>query len=185
MHLLPRLRLQLARRPWLYWSFVGVCALVVWWGIGAADSAAHRERTRWGTTRTVMVAAGPITAGAPIRAEPAQYPLAIVPPSAVRALPAEAVAAHAIAKGEVVVAAAVADADDVPRGWVVFAVAGTQPPALVPGDSVALYADGALWCEGIVAAVMPQQADVGVPADCAEALSAHLAAGTVVLARTT
>ncbi|MDO8403127.1 MAG: hypothetical protein Q7T27_06490 [Pseudomonas sp.] len=185
MHLLPRLRLELARRPWLYWSFVGLCALVVWLGIGSADAAARHERARWGTTRTVMVATGSVAAGAPIIAEPAQYPVAIVPPSAVRALPATAVAAHQIAKGEVVVAGAVADGDDVPSGWVVFAVTGTQPPALVPGDAVALFADGAHWCDGIVAAATPEQADVGVPTECAEALSAHLAAGTVVLARAT
>ena len=82
-----------------------------------------------------------------------------------------------------IVAAAIAGSRDVPAGWVVFAVSGTAAPALVVGDDVAVFADGTRWCGGIVAALAPEHADVGVPAQCAEALSAHLAVGTVVLAR--
>ena len=183
MHLLPRARLELARRPWLYWLFVGLCAFVVWWGIHSATAAATAERQRWGTSRTVMVATRAAAAGESITAHAADYPLAMVPASAVRSLPAHAEAAHTIAKGEVIVDSSVAGDDAVPGGWAVFAIAHTDVPALLPGDDVAVFADGTRRCDGLVTSVTTERTDVAVPPGCADALSAFVATGSVVLAR--
>ena len=68
MSLLPRLRLALARRPWLYWLLVCVCGATVWLGLAAAHTRADRARTQWGTTRSVWVARTAIAAGDPLLA---------------------------------------------------------------------------------------------------------------------
>ncbi|MEI7546546.1 MAG: hypothetical protein WCK21_00600 [Actinomycetota bacterium] len=183
MHVIPRVRLQLARRPWLYWSFVALCAFAVWSGVTGATSSAAAERDRWGSTRTVLVATGTVHAGQPIRAAPRRYPLAMVPGSAVVSLPVAAVAAHTIEAGEVIVTASVAGEHEVPVDWVVFAVGGNDRPALVAGDVVAVFGDGARWCDGTVTAIADDHTDIAVPPSCADAVSAQVDAEAVVLAR--
>ena len=63
MSLLPRVRLALARRPWLYWLCVAVCAAVVWFSVAAAQERVSAARDSWGTTRTVWVTTGEVAAG--------------------------------------------------------------------------------------------------------------------------
>jgi hypothetical protein len=182
-------RYELARRPWLYWLFVAVCAAVVATTLATAHSATLHERDRWGTSVPVLVSTRALAAGAPIRASPQQYPQAMVPADALTTLPPGATAAHALAAGEVLVAADLTGADTVPRGWAVFAVTGTDAPTLAPGDAVALFGDGQRWCDGIVirgggaaSGVANDTVEVAVPGDCADAVSLQVAAGTVVLA---
>ena len=189
MRLLPRLRLLLARRPWLYWLVVGLCAAVVWLSVSAAADSVEAERARWGTTQRVWVTAAPVAAGAPVSSVAREYPQAMVPVAAVTAEPT-GVAAHALAAGEVVVAGDVASDDDglAPADWLVFAVPAEGGPSLIAADTVAIFGSGQWWCDGVVAAASDDAVDgrsveVAVPPDCAPSLSAQLALHAVTLAR--
>lgn len=115
-------------------------------------------------------------------ARPHDYPAAMVPSAAITTAPGDAVAAHAVAAGEVLVAADLAGPSAVPAGWVVFAVPSEGAPALLAGDTVSLFGSGQLWCDGVVHSVDGERADVAVPPDCAAAVSAQLALDAVVLA---
>lgn len=183
MSILPRLRMLFARRPWLYWLIVAACAATVWLSVARAQAQLTRERDSWGTTRTVWVARGAAAAGELVAATAADYPVAMVPPSAVTSLPKDAVAARSIAIGEVVVAADVAVDGLTPSGWVVFAVPIDGSPTLLTGDKVSVFGSGQLWCAGVTAALNETSVEVAVPADCASPMSAQLALGAVTLAR--
>ena len=183
MRLLPRLRLLLARRPWLYWSAVGACAIAVWVSMSAASAGVERERAEWGTTQRVWVTNGAIGAGEPIRASAHEFPVAMVPADAVDVAPT-GVAAHALSAGEVVVPGDFAgDRGLLPLEWLVFAVPVDGGPALAPGDSVAVFGSGQHWCDGVTIAGGEQAVEVGVAPECAAAVSAQLALGAVTLAR--
>lgn len=184
MSLLPRVRLLLARRPWLYWLLVGLCAAGVWAGVAGAQAQVARARAGWGSTQRVWVAMADVTAGQALQAAARDYPAAMVPPSALTALPAGSLAAQAVAEGEVLVAGDVRDATTVPGGWLAFAIPADGAPALLAGDRVAVFGSGQQWCEGLVAAAGDATFEVAVPPDCAAALSAQLALGAVTLART-
>ena len=183
MRLLPRLRLLLARRPWLYWSAVGVCAAAVWASMSAAAAGVERERAAWGATQRVWVTDAALGAGEPISASAREYPTAMVPAAAVDMLPS-GVAAHPLSAGEVVVASDVAGARGLlPFGWLVFAVPIDGSPTLGTGDAVAVFGSGQRWCDGVTVAVGDRSVEVGVAPDCAAAISAQLALGAVTLAR--
>jgi hypothetical protein len=188
MRLFPRLRLLLARRPWLYWSAVGLCAAAVWLSVSAAADDVAAERARWGTTTRVWVTSAPVAAGAPVVAVARDYPQAMVPPAAVTAKP-DGAAAHALAEGAIVVATDLVDESGlVPADWLVFAVPADDGPAVVVGDTVAVFGSGQWWCDGTVAAFIDSAVDgrtveLAVPPDCAPSLSAQLALGAVTLAR--
>ena len=184
MSLFPRLRWALARRPWLYWLFVCICAAGVWLTTASAQALVTAARANWGTTRRVWVTDRDIAVGEPLHAIPREYPLAMLPASAVTSSPDDAVATRVISSGEVVVAADIAGDGPIPAGWAVFAVPAGGAPALVAGDAVLMFGSGQLWCEGIVAAADDEQIDVGVPADCAAPISAQLALGAAEVART-
>ncbi|MCY7300368.1 MAG: hypothetical protein LH616_14300 [Ilumatobacteraceae bacterium] len=188
MSVFPRLRLLFARRPWLYWLIVGTCAMAVWLSVASAQAQVTRERDNWGTARRVWVASGPVVAGEVVLAAAVDYPTAILPPSAVSSLPADAVAARSIAAGEVVVAADVAVDGLVPADWVVFAVPADGAPALIAGDAVTVFGSGQAWCDGLAATVNEATVnevtlEVAVPTDCAASMSAQLALGAITLAR--
>ncbi len=183
MSLLPRLRMAFARRPWLYWLIVGSCAVAVWLSVTSTQAEVTQERDAWGTTRKVWVADTPVAAGEVVRVTAFKYPIAMVPPSAVSTLTADAVAARSIAAGEVVVAADLAADGLVPADWVVFAVPLDGSPALIVGDTVTVFGSGQLWCQGTAAAISEVAVEVAVPGDCAASMSAQIALGAVTLAR--
>jgi len=183
MSVLPRLRLLFARRPWLYWLIIGACAVAVWSSVASAQAQVTRQRDSWGTTRTVWIASGPVAAGEVVRAAATDYPTAMVPPSAVASLPADAVAARPLATGEVVVAADVAADGLVPADWVVFAVPADGAPTLIAGDAVTVFGSGRAWCDGVAERVGDETVEVAVPMDCAPSMSAQLALGAITLAR--
>ncbi len=183
MSVFPRLRLLFARRPWLYWLIVGMCAMAVWLSVASAQAQVARERDSWGTTRTVLVASGPVAAGGVVLAVAADYPIAMVPASAMSSLPDDALAARAIAAGEVVVAGDVAVDGLIPADWVVFAVPADGAPTLIASDVVTVFGSGQAWCEGMAATVSESAVEIAVPEDCAAAVSAQLALGAITLAR--
>ena len=183
MSLLPRVRLLLARRPWLYWLFVGTCAAAAWLGVAGAQARVAHERAQWGTTRRVWVAQADLAAGQPVSAAGSNYPLAMLPATAVTSLPANAVAARPVAAGEVLVAADLAGDGTLPAGWLVFAVPGDGAPRLSPGEHVGVFGSGQRWCEGIVVGLTDSHVEVGVDPACATSMSTQLALAAVTLAR--
>ena len=183
MSVLPRVRLELARRPWLYWLFAGTCAAFAWAAVAGAQSAADAARHRWGTSRTVYVAAHALAPGDPLAVVRREYPSAMVPAAALSVVAEDAVVAHPLTDGEIVTTADLAGATMTPAGWAVFAIDATGAPALVAGDPVGVFGQGALWCDGVVATVGADLVEVAVPPACAEAVSAQVAVGGVVLAR--
>jgi len=172
-----------ARRPWLYWLIVGACGIAVWSSVAGAQAQVTRRRDSWGETRTVWVVSGPLVAGDTVRAAEDDYPIAMVPASAVSSLSADAVAARSIADGEIVVEADVAVDGLFPADWVVFAVPADGAPGLTTGDVVSVFGSGHAWCDGRAAVVSEVVLEVAVPADCAASMSAQLALGAITLAR--
>lgn len=185
MSVLPRVRLQLARRPWIYWLVVGLCSLLAWSSVLAAQGDARRAARSWGRSRTVYVADRALAPGDPVRATARQYPLTMVPTAAVDALAPDARVARTVAAGEVLVADDLAPDGAAPAGWVTFALAADSAPTLVAGDTVVVYGQGVRWCDGVVVSAATDGAvEIAVPPDDAEAVSAQVALGEVVLART-
>jgi hypothetical protein len=171
---------------------VGLCAGGVWLGVAGAQAQVARARADWGTTRRVWVAVGSVAAGEAVRATAEDYPVAMVPPSAIGSLAGDAVAARPVADGEVLVGADLARDGSVPASWLAFAVPAEGTPMLVRGDHVAVFGSGQLWCTGIVAGTgggadgtaADGSVEIAVPPDCSAPLSAQLALDAVTLART-
>lgn len=183
MLLLPRLRLALARRPWIYWLFVTACALIVWSTLSASQAELAEQRRRWGETRRVWVASVDIAPGDLVHSLARDYPIAMVTASAIDDEPIGVIATTSIAAGEVLVDSDIHNtADDLPSEWVVFALDREDTPALHPGSTVVVFGSGQRWCDGVVVVVNVEAVEIGVPPTCADAVSAQVADGVVVLA---
>ena len=184
---LARVRLVLARRPWLYWALSGSLAAMAALQVWSAYDDASRAREAWGTARTVWVVTKDTAVGDPVALERRDYPAAMVPTAALEAVPAEPAAARSLAAGAVLTADDLAGGRAVPADWVVVAIAGEHTPTLTPGDRVAVLAAGQTLCDGLVAATGSSlevtQVEVGIPIACAAQVSAESATGTITLAR--
>lgn len=183
MFLLPRLRLLLARRPWLYWLCAASCTAIAVGGVAAARGAADEERRAWGDTREVWVTTADVAAGAALAPERRSYPVAMVPPDAVTSWPGPAVAAHPLATGEVVVAGDLAGDGAIPSGWAAFLVPAASDTGWVVGTRTALFGTGSHLCDGVITAATADTVEVAVPASCAAQVSMFVAGGELVLAR--
>ena len=183
MRWLPRLRLEFARRPWLYWLLAGVLATSAAWQVSSLHSDAVRARNAWGGTTSVWVALGDAVPGEPLAAERRDYPIAVVPRAAVRDLVGPGVAARPVSAGAVLVAADLKGDSTMPESWVVFAAPAEGAPTLAEGDGVAVFAGGQRLCDGVVAAPPGERIEFGVPAECAATVGSEAALGEVVLAR--
>lgn len=184
MQLLPRIRTTLARHPLLWWAAVG--ALAVLCGVLAAGALRRVDEARasWGTTRVVWVASAAAAPGDALVAERREYPVAMVPASAVTSSPAGAMARERIAGGEVIVAGHISlggVAGLVPTGSVGVAVP-LRSPQLHTGDGVAAFANGQRLADGIVVRIDDDQVVLAIPADAAPGLTMAVPAGAVVLA---
>lgn len=183
MWMLPRLRLALARRPWLYWMLVCAAAALTWWRIAALHDDAERARASWGTSVTVVVASADTPQGQPVQAEQRTLPRAAVPSTALRDVAADAVAARDLVVGQVLLPTDLVGDEARPAGWVVVAVRA-RSPRLVAGDEVTLFAGGRQWCDGRAEGETDDDTvALAVPPDCAAALSALGATDDVVVGR--
>ena len=184
MLLLPRLRLALARRPWIYWLFVAGCAAIVWSTLTASQAELADQRRRWGATRRVWVAAVDIAPGDLVRSVARDYPIAMLPGRSIDDQPIDVIATTSIAAGEVLVDSDIAGTaeDRLPLEWVVFALERDNTPALHPGSTVVVFGSGQRWCDGVVVVVNDEFVEVGVPPTCADAVSVQVAGGMIVLA---
>ena len=128
MHVLPRIRMMVARHPWIYWMVIVALAGSVGLGAASAVAAVDAERRSWGDQVTVWVAIDDISVGQPIRVESHRVPRAVVPPDAVTAPPATAIARQHIDRGEMLTSSDVSvsgSAGLIPDGWVALAVPAT------------------------------------------------------------
>jgi len=190
MHRLVGCRRLLARRPWLYWLAISGLAAIAWLTVRSAVAAADARQAAWGTTVAVWVAAEPIAAGDPMVVETRDYPVAVVPADAVRDRP-DGPAARTVGMGDIITAADTTDPADPPGAIpapdaVVLAVPAAGAPQLAPGAAVLLLGNGTPLCDGVTtSAPTAEWVEVAVAPECAAALTGHLAAGTVVVARRT
>ncbi len=186
MHLLARVRLMVARHPWIYWFVVAVIAGAV--GLGAAQALAGVDAARrsWGEQESVWMASAAIEPGQPIVADRRDVPRAVVPPGALGVPPDDAVARQRIGPGEIITdtdVAARGSAGLVPDGWVAFAV-----PASVEhyatGDHVNVYSGDQLVAAGVAVGRGESELMVAIPADAAPAMTTALLADAVTLGLT-
>jgi len=183
MHVVTRVRLLLVRRPWVWWSAVGLTAVVVGIAVSGAVRRLDEQRRAWGERRTVWVASATVAPGETLLAEARTYPVAMIPAAAVTELPAAAVARQRVAAGEVVVGDDVTPAGTpglVPRGWVAVPIPQRSAVARV-GDAVAAFADGRRLADGVVVATGEEHVVVAVPADAAAAVAQAVPGGAVVI----
>lgn len=183
MWLLPRLRLALARRPWLYWLLVGAAAALTWWRVAALHDDAERARASWGTAVEVWVVAADTPHGQPVTANRRTLPAAAVPVTAVREFEPGAVAARDLVAGAVLLPTDLMGDAATPPGWVVVAV-GARAPHLVVGDMVTVFVGGRQVCDGRAAGeVVDETVELALPSECAATLSVAASTSEVVVGR--
>lgn len=183
MHLLARVRLELARRPWIYWLTIAVLGAIVTLGVSRAMGRVDAARRAWGEPATVWIAATDIEPGEPIVAKRSVVPRAVVPSRATTEDPDRSVARQRIAGGAIVTAfdvAAAGPAGLVPDGWVAIAVAATGDFGV--GDRVTVFAADVSLGDGVVVARTDTDVMVAVPVAAAGDLAASVLAGTAVIA---
>ena len=186
MRLFPRLRLLLARRPWMYWSAVGVLAIFIGASAASALAGVDTQRRSWGQTAQVVVANAPITPGIALGplVRTTAMPLAMVPASALDALPPSAIAVQRIAAGEIVVAGDIAvttgPAALLPVGWLAITVETSVTGLFQLGDHLVVFAFGQVVADSaVVVSVGENLVMIGVASDVAprvaDAANQHLA----------
>ena len=186
-----RLRLLLARRPWIYWLVVAALTAGVVNTVVRASMRIEHERASWGATITILVTTRDVAPGERVAAAIVRrdYPVAMVPATALADddLPADAVALQRITAGEVLVAVDVTHAAGpaalLPSGWLAVHVAATATAAFAVGDSVALLGDGQLIAaDGLIVAVELDGLLVGVPAPDAAVVADAVTRGSIAVA---
>jgi hypothetical protein len=185
MRIMPTVRRQVARRPWLQWVVIGAVALGVAASVADVMAEVGAARRAWGTATTVWVTTEHVRAGEPIRVEAIDIPAAIRPPDAAPD-PHGAIARHAVGRGEIVSTADIVGADGslAPRGWLVAPIRESLPSGAVVGERVGVASDGFLIAgEGVVVGFVDDVTLVAVPAEVAPLLPAASAAATTALLR--
>jgi Flp pilus assembly protein CpaB len=204
-------RLRLRRREVLWWvTAIGLAAVTVT-VVGGALSRADAASDRWGASRTVLVATGPLEIGRELETgdvRTAEWPAALVPPDAVTGESVGRVAVAAIGAGEVLVERRLAP--DALRGAAALLPPGTRALAvpdiagglaLRPGDLVDVLAvvdpfelavesgppdeepaAGIVAERATVVAVAEDTTTVAVPVDRVGVVAAALGRGIVTLA---
>ena len=188
MSIAARLRLGLARSPWLYWAIVAVLAGTAGLLVMRAASGVDAARQSWGETRQVFVARQAIEPGGALDASVSRHemPSPVVPADAVTDLDAEAVARQRIAAGEIVVAHDVspsaAPQSLIPAGWLAVAVAEPVASGATVGDAVSVATGGIVVApDGLVVAVVGEALLVAVPADEAAQVAQAASTGDVAV----
>ena len=188
MSIAARLRLALARSPWLYWAIVAVLA-----GDRRAVRDARRQRRRDGppvvgrdTTRCRRPPAVEPGGRSRRSAEPRQLPAPMVPADAVTELATDAVARQRIAAGEVIVThdvvAHAAPQSLIPQHWLAVAIAEPVASGARVGDGVTVTAGGVvIAAEGVVVGLAGEALLVAVPADEAPQVAHAASTGDVAV----
>ena len=188
MSIAARLRLTLARSPWLYWAIVAVLAATAGLFVMRAAASVDAARESWGKARPVFVASQAIEPGAPLHGvvERRHLPSPMVPADAVTELSPEAVARQHIASGEVIVTHDVsptaAPQTLIPSGWLAVAVAEPVASGAAIGDYVAVATGGVVVAaDGTIVGLSGEALLVAVPADEAPQVAQAAASGDVAV----
>jgi Flp pilus assembly protein CpaB len=193
----PALRL---RRPLPFWLLAAALGLATALVVGRLVAAAEAERDRWGDVRPTLVATADVAGGEHLAGHAAVrlLPAGLVPPGALRRLPAGAVAAVDVHEGEAVLAdrlvgrGSSAVAARLPAGTRGVAVPTGSGLPLEVGDHVDVLAtfdgtvaDGeptfAVARRAVVVHVGEDAVTVAVTEAAAPKVAYALAAGTVTL----
>lgn len=177
MHLLARARRFLVRHPSLYWLVVVACATGIALEIDRRVDELDDERSRWGTTRNVLVAAHDLAPDDDPAVREVELPEVAVPPGALAELPDGARLRRPVGVGEIVVAADVASgpgpASRAQPGRRVVAVRDPLAHDLAVGIDVEVAADGVvLAADARIVEVVDDVAFVAVDAADAAAVAA-------------
>jgi len=189
MRWMPRLRMLLARRPWIYWMVVAGVAGGVALPVATALADVRRERDSWGATKTVFVATRAIDAGSLIATsvESRKVPVAVVPDNAARELTDDAIATQRIGRGEMVVDIDVSPAPGplalLPAGWLAITIDGPVNDTFAVGQPARVLAGGeTVTPDAVVIRVLADGVVVGVPADVAAIVASVAAQRLAVVA---
>jgi translation initiation factor IF-2 len=146
MHVAVRARHVLARRPWIYWLCVAGLAAIVAVAVDDRLDAIEQERSRWGATRTVLVADGALEAGDSVVARRVELPLAALPDATLSELTPDARMRQRATDGEVLTSFDVTSrpgaAGRADAGEVVVAVSDPLARNVVIATNVQIVADG-------------------------------------------
>jgi hypothetical protein len=188
MSIAARVRLTLARSPWMYWAIVAVLAGAAGLFVMRAADAVDAARESWGEPRHVLVARNDVEPGGALDgyAELRQLPAPMIPADAVSELPTAAVARQRIAAGEVIVthdvSPAVAPQALIPDSWLAVAVAEPVPTGARTGDKVTVTAGGVvLAADGVVVGTSEGVLLVAVPGSEAAQVAHGASTGDVAV----
>jgi hypothetical protein len=188
MSIAARLRLGLARSPWLYWAIVAVLAGTAGLLVMRAVSGVDAARQSWGETRAVFVTRQAIEPGSPLDGHVSrrEMPSPVVPADAVTAVDADAVARQRIAAGEIVVthdvSPSAAPKSLIPAGWLAVAVSEPVASGATVGDAVSVATGGIVVAtDGLVVDVVGEAVLVAVPADEAAQVAQAASTGDVAV----
>lgn len=174
MSIAARVRLTLARSPWMYWAVVAALAGAAGLFVMRTADGVDAARESWGRPHRVVVAARDIEPGAALDGvvELRQLPSPMIPATALTELPTAAVARQRIAAGEVIVthdvSSAAAPQSLIPDGWLAVAIAEPVATGARTGDRVTVTAGGVvLAADGVVVGGAEGVLLVAVPAGAA------------------
>ncbi len=205
MRWMPRLRIFMARRPWLHWVLVVLLAAGVAAIVAAQLADVRRQRDAWGTTIDVIVAERDVVPGEPMLGTfvVRSVPVGLAPSTVLTRMPGAATATQEIARGEMIVAADIAPERSqlalLPSQWLairvvvesdpsasasqVAAASGPARATFVVGDAAAILADGAIIApDAIVLGVESGVVVIGVPSDVAAAVARAVSQRAAVIA---
>jgi hypothetical protein len=188
MSIAARLRLGLARSPWLYWAIVAALAGSAGVLVMRAASGVEAARAAWGETRQVFVARKTIEPGMPLDGAVTERdtPTPVAPPDAITELDADAVARQRIAAGEMLVTHDVAPSGTpqslIPAGWLAVAVSEPIASGAAVGDAVSVATGGiVVAADGLIVGLAGEALLVAVPAEEAATVAQAASTGDVAV----
>lgn len=205
MRWMPRLRMFMARRPWLHWVLVAILAAGVAAIVAAELADVRRQRDAWAKTIDVIVAERDVVPGESMvgRFFVRAVPIGLAPSTVLTGLPVAAIATQEISRGEMIVEADIAPERSqlalLPSGWLAIRVVDDSDqtasvsqtpsdsrqaqPMFVVGDAAAILADGAIIApDAIVLGVESGVVVIGVPSDVAGAVARAVSQRSAVIA---
>jgi hypothetical protein len=188
MSLPARLRLVLARSPWLYWTIVAILAAFAGLMVMRAADSVGAARDRWGESRPALVATHDVAPGEPLApaTQLRDLPAPMLPAGALSELDAGAIARQRVAAGEVLVAHDASPSATpqslIPEGWLAAAIAEAVPSGARVGDRVTVATGGVVLADdGVVVGIVDDALLVAIPADAAPQVANAASSGDIAV----
>ena len=189
MRWLARVRIGVARRPWITWLAAVAAASVVALAVHDAMAAVRQERDAWGRRTTVLVATNPISPGDAVDALVIRrdVPLALAPPGALTSVEPLDTARQHVGVGEILVDVDIGRVPGplgvLPDEWLAVTIDGPANDSFVAGGAAVVLAAGAVVApDAVVVQVLAEGVVVGVPPDVAAAVAEMAAQRLAVVA---